>query len=242
MKRIRLILILAIQVALISLLAGATFIQGGSPAATSTAGPPGPPPKGPPDEGRSRERERDSMRVAPMFRDITDEDVAQIMAFVGENMPWLKPELEKLKETDQARFRQVCRHMRFDIAQLKNLKESDPEAFKNAIEERLLRARAGELAVKIRAATDAVERDALKADLRKVIDQLFDKETLVRNAQIREVEKRLDVLRKDLQDRAAKRDEIVEKRVDDMVKGRPEGPPERSGPPQGPPPPPESKK
>jgi hypothetical protein len=256
MHRIRLILIVAIAAALITLLAGAALMHGGqsnsaAAATASAASPedtPPPPPPPPGKEARDRDRDRDegpgrqgAARVPPMFRDITDEDVAKIMAFVGENLPWMKSELEKMRDSDPVRFRQECRHLRFDITQLERLKAADPDAFKGAIEERRLRYEARELAVKVRAATDPKDRDALTAQLRKLVDNLFEIETATRNAQIRQIESRLENLRKELKERETQRPEIVSKRVDDMLKGRPESPSS----PEGPPPPsprPEAKK
>ena len=254
MRRVPLVLVVAAAVAVAGLVAGSALLYGGErgdrpdrggPAAGgSGGGPAGPAMKGSPDGGR----DRDPVRPAPMWRTITDEDVAQIMAYVAENMPWMKADLEKQKDADPARFRMVCLHLRFDIEQLKALKAADPEAFKNAMEERKLRADAHDLAVKVRAATDPKERDALKEQLRTVIGQLFDKEMAVRTAQIQQVEKSLEDLRKKLKERVAARSDVVANRLDDMLKGRPEGPGDRPAPtekvpapaaaPDTPPPPP----
>ncbi len=236
MRRVPLILIVVVTLALAGWMAGTSFVtgadrgdypdRGGTAAGGSGGGPPGPPMKGSPDEGRFR----DGMRPAPMFRDITDQDITEIMAFVAENMPWMKADLEKQKDSDPARFRQMCRHLRFEIDQLKALKQSDPEAFKNAMDERQLRASAHDLAAKVVAATDPKDRDALKEQLRTVLGQLFDKEMAVRNAQIAQVEKRLQDLRKDLQQRLAARQNVVNSRMDDMLKAKPEGPGDRPAP------------
>jgi hypothetical protein len=244
MLRIRLTLILSIEAALILLLAGSAFLQAGpgDPYGKGPAmGPPGPTPAkgrsgddGPRLGGRGPgedESSRGGMHVAPMFRDLTDEEIAKILAFVSEDMPWLKGELEKARDADQPRFRQMCRHLRFDIAQLEKLKAADAAAFRSAIEERRLRYLAGELAARIRAATDPKERETLREDLRKQVDQLFDIETANRNATIRQIEAELESLRKAIKDRIGARKDIVEKRVDDLVKGRPEGPPAPPAPP-----------
>jgi hypothetical protein len=239
MHRVPLIMLVLFVLCLGGLVAGSALTQaadrgdrsdrGGPPAVSPTGVPPGPPMKGSPDEGRGR----DIFRTAPIWNDITDEDVTKIMAFVGENMPWMKADLEKLKESDQARFRMVCRHMRFDIEQLKALQKADPKAFKDALEERKLRAEVADLAAKARATTDPKELEALKEQLRPVLGQLFDKELAVRTAQIAEIEKRLDSLRKDLKDRTAGRKDIVETRMDAMLKGVPEGAGDRPAPPPG---------
>jgi hypothetical protein len=232
MRTLSLVLVLAIVMIAAALIASPAFIQGGGP-----GGPGGGPGFGggaPPPAGKGA-RDRDdegggprggSRGVRPMFGAVTDEDIAQIMAFVNENMPWMKADLEKLRETDANHFRQFCLQLRFDIAQLQKLKDSDPEAFKNAIAERQLRHNAMELAAKVQAAADPKQRDALKEDLRKLVGQLFDVEIAARTAQIRQIETRLDALRKDMKDRVAAREDVVKMRVEEMLKGgKPEGPP-----------------
>jgi len=226
MRKVRLVLILAMEVTAIALVAGTGLFQGGG----STALAQGPPAMGdrPPRAERPEPADREGdegrrgMRVAPMFRDVTDEDVAEILKFVGEHMPWMKADLEKMRQSDAGRFRQVSRHLRFEIAQLQRLKEQDPDAFRRAIEEKQLKFRSQELAAKVRAAADPKERVAQRGELRNVLDRLFDAETATRAAQIRQLESRLLALRKELQDRAAARREIVDKRLEDMLKVRPE--------------------
>ena len=78
-------------------------------------------------------------RVSPMFRDLTDADIADVLAFVGEILPWLKDDMEKMRTAEPDRFCQTCRHLRFEIAQLRRMKEQDPAGFRMAIEEKRLR-------------------------------------------------------------------------------------------------------
>jgi len=219
---------------------------GGSPeglAATAPAGPaktprptpavtpstPGPDAarEGPAPEGRGH------VRVAPIFRDVTEADIADIMAFATENMPWLVPELNRQRDSAPEQFRQVCRHLRFEVAQLRDLKNRDPEAFRKAIEEKQLRFRTQDLASKARAATDPKERDALAQELRNVLERLFDVEMATRGAQIGQLEGRLDALRKELAQRAANRDQVIKTRLEEALKGKREPdqkyrPPERT--------------
>ncbi|MBM4017621.1 MAG: hypothetical protein FJ288_04705 [Planctomycetes bacterium] len=189
-------------------------------AAPSGARPPRPAPSPGGEAGReSADQEgRGPVRVAPMFRDLTDADIADIMAFVGENMPWLKAELERMRDADATHFRTVCRHLRFEVRQLQDLKRRDPEGFRKAIEEKQLRFQAQDLASKARAAADSPERDGLVLALRRVIERLFDVEMATRGAQIGQLEGRLEELRRELKQRAAKRDEIVTGRLEDALR------------------------
>jgi hypothetical protein len=185
-----------------------------TPAATPSTPGPDAAREGPPPEGRSH------VRVAPIFRDVTDADIADITAFAAENMPWLVPELSRQRDSAPEQFRQVCRHLRFEVAQLRDLKNRDPEAFRKAIEEKQLRFRAQDLAFKARAATAPKERDTLAQELRNVLERLFDVEMATRGAQIGQLEGRLDALRKELAQRAASRDQIIKTRLEDALKGK----------------------
>jgi len=198
-----------------------------TPAATPSAPGPDAAREGPPAEGHGH------VRVAPIFRDVTDAEIADITAFAAENMPWLVPELNRQRDSAPEQFRQVCRHLRFEVAQLRDMKSRDPEAFRKAIEEKQLRFRTQDLASKARASTDPKERDALAQELRRVLERLFDVETATRGAQIGQLEGRLDALRNELAQRAANRDQVIKTRLEDALKGKRESdpkyrPPERT--------------
>jgi hypothetical protein len=227
------------------------------PSATKPPLPPGPPPgppeAGPPDRGQEKrhpgsgmenDRSGGRFRVPHPFRDVTEEEVADILAFTGEHMPWLKQELEKTRQGDPDRFRAMCRRLRFEIGQLRALKEQDPEAFKKALQERQLKFRGMDVAAKIRSSTSPEERARLVEELRKMLNQQFDLEMATQGAMIKRLEERLAQVRTELKERSAKRAEILKNRLDEMLTPRPEpdtGPPEprpESEPPAPPPPPP----
>jgi polyhydroxyalkanoate synthesis regulator phasin len=213
----------------LALLAGPVFSKDdgaghSDPAATAPAtgasARPAKPASGDADRDGQSQDGRSSMRVAPIFRDVTEADIADILAFVDENMPWMRPELDRTRTASPDQFRQVCRHLRYEVAQLKDLRKRDPEGFRKAIEEKQLKFRAQDLANKARAATDQAERDGLVEELRNVIDKLFDVEVAAREAQIAQLEGRIEALRQELKTRAANRQQIVKARLDDMLKGK----------------------
>jgi polyhydroxyalkanoate synthesis regulator phasin len=197
-------------------------------AAETPAPTPSPGAKRRPGEG---DRDRDDRhgtgrtRVPPIFRDATDEEIADIMAFTGQYLPWLRTDLEKMRQGDPDRFRQTCRRLRFEVSQLRALKERDAAAFQKAIEERQLRTRSQDLAAKIRAATDPKEKEGLTNELRQVLARMFDAEMVTREAHLRGLEERLESLRKELKDRATHRQEIIDRRLDETLKGSPDPPP-----------------
>ncbi len=205
-------------------------------------GPPPPPhgtrPRRPPEGERPRRGERGRFGRSPsIFRDVTDEQIETILAFIDKHMPWRREALEKMRRSEPERFRQFCRRLRFEIAQLQHLKGRDEAAFRKAIEERRLRMRAVDLAAKARTAEDPQEKEAFTKELRKVIDRMFGLELATHEARIRGLEERIEQLRRELKERAEHRREIIEKRLKEALEGKPEPPFRRpsKGPPKGPP-------
>jgi hypothetical protein len=182
---------------------------------------------------RDERRGNGRTHTPAIFRDATDQEIADILAFTGEYLPWLRQDLEKMRASDPDRLRQTCRRLRFEVAQLNALKERDAQAFRKAIEERQLRQRSQDLVAKIRAAADSKEKDALTVQLRQVLEKQFDAEMVTREAHIRGLEERLESVRKELKERAAHRQEVIQKRLDETLRSNPEPavrPPEREPP------------
>jgi len=232
--------------------AGAAFAEraeparGESPKVSAEESPPMPPDPSVRTEGRQHEGrpggaeegpEGSRFRVPRLFRDATDEEITDILGFMKENMPWMHQEMEKLRQADPDRFRQVCRRMRFEIGQLRALKERNPEGFRQALEAKRLKFHSGVLAAKVRAAQSPEEREQLAAKLRKTLERQFQLETASQEAAIRRLEERIADVRKELQERAARRKEILQQRLDQLMseKANLETPGEPS---QAPPPPP----
>jgi hypothetical protein len=218
-----------------------------SPKVSAEESPPMPPgPPMPPAEGRRHESRREGaeegpegsrFRIPRLFRDVTDEEIGDILGFMKENMPWMHEEMEKLRQADPDRFRQVCRRLRFEIGQLRAMKERDPEGFRQALEAKRLKFHSGVLAAKVRAAQSPEEREQLAAKLRKTLERQFQLETAAQEAAIRRLEERIAAVRKELQERAARRKEILQQRLDQLMSEKADL--ETPGEPSQAPPPPE---
>ena len=184
-------------------------------------------PKPQPSADRNRERsERGGSREMPagpgIFRDVTDQDIRDVLQFTQEYLPALHESLLQMQESDPARFRPLCRRLRFEIGQLKALQKIDEAAFQKALEEKQLQFLARNLADRFRAAQDPAERDRLRTQLRETVGKLFDDELATREAHIRLLKKKLDDLRAELHERADHREAIVRNRTEEMLKPEPQ--------------------
>ena len=194
-----------------------------------------------PREHAHREGSRDMPMGPGIFRDVTDQDINDVLGFTQQHLPMLHEALQQMRESEPARFRALCRRLRFEIGQLKALKKTDEAAFQKALEEKRLQFLARNVADRLRAAQDPAERDRLRTQLRETVGKLFDAELATREAHIRLLEKKLEEIRAELRERAAQRDAILDKRLEEMIQsdsGGPDRPPDRrphEGPPKNPP-------
>ncbi len=206
------------------------------PPSAKGPGQPHRPRRGPGPPGRHRRGKRGpfgQQHVPPMFRDLTEEQTEEVLAFVREKMPWRYERLKGLRESHPDMFRHLCRRLRFEIAQLKRLKKTSPEAYKAALEEGRLRNEAADLAGRIRRADSADEKNRLIAQLRDVLGRLFNAEGKAREAQIHQLEERITQLRRQLADRAKHRDDAIDHMLKWMLST-----PQDTGDEEAPPPPP----
>jgi len=203
-------------------------------------------PKPRPSADREREHsghgEHREMPMGPgIFRDVTDQDISDVLQFTQQHLPMLHEALQQMRESEPARFRALCRRLRFEIGQLKALKKTDEAAFQKALEEKQLQFLARNAADRLRAAQEPAERDRLRTQLRETVGKLFDAELATREAHIRLLEKKLEEIRAELRERAAQRDALLDKRLEEMIQsdsGGPDRPPDRrphEGPPKNPP-------
>jgi len=184
--------------------------------------------------GRGSRRPFGRRHTPPIFQELTDEQVEEILAFVREKMPWRYERLRALQESRPDLFRRMCRRLRFEIGQLRQLKKEAPGAYEAAIEEHRLRARVADLAARARGADSAEERKRLAAEIRDVFERLFDAERKAREAQIRQLEQRIRQLREQLAERAEHRDRIIEHLLHRVLAGRQESDKDEPPPPAEP--------
>ena len=192
------------------------------PAPPDRDGRAGPPRRGPPQygpwspehDGRPPSSHGGGSR---MFHTPDQEQTEEVWAFVREHMPWRVEGLEKLRDERPEIFKAMIRRLQFEIGQLKRLRESDPKAFQAALEEGALRYRSMDLPGQIRQTDDPKRRKALTAELRGVVERLLEAEQKAREAQVRELEERLQRLREQIRERAEHRQQIVEELMERLL-------------------------
>jgi len=183
-----------------------------------------------PREGRKGEPGPRHFRGSTMFRDATEKEIEDILAFTGEYLPTVHEDLVRLREGDPDRFRQMCRRLRFEIRQLHALRAENEEAFRKAIEERQLEGRIRERIEALHQTENPADRDRLRRELREMLQRRFKAELFARRAQVRHLEEVLKRIRQELAEREARREEFINQQLEEMT--RPPPKPEQREPPE----------
>lgn len=114
-----------------------------------------------------------------------------------------------------------------DLEKLKKLSKENPEAFREEIRKRTeskktefdgQNSNATELAEKIRKAQSDTEKAKIKSELRISVKEEFEKKMEINRKRLEQAEKQLGEFRIKLEERTQKADEIIDGRVNDLLK------------------------
>jgi len=152
-----------------------------------------------------RRRGRGEMRMPDELREFA-EDFA----------PGRLEELERLRERDPARAREMMGRLFMEKRRMDKLKETDPEAYERRRNQAHLEYEAKGLVAKIReGATDAEKAEAKKR-LAEIVAQLFEAQCEEYQGAIDQMQERVEQMRAKLEQRRAAKDKIVARRVEDL--------------------------
>ena len=148
---------------------------------------------------------------------LTPEQEAEALEYLREVYPERVEDILVWKDLRPDQYRRglsrAFREMRF----MKMLKEKNPERYARVSEEKQLERKSRSLAKKYREADDETEKARLREELEVLLDGLFDYRQMNRKGEIERLEKRLAELREDNQKRLANKEEIVQKRLRELL-------------------------
>jgi len=167
---------------------------------------------------------------------LTDQQETELLEFIKERLP---QRYEGFVEFSEAKSRYYQFTMRRMWAWYEQWKLMSPQAQEASITEHDLRIEAFMVLRRFRETEDPDEREKIKAELLKALEDHFDAEQSLREVQLAELEERIEQVRQEIQQRAEDRDAIVAEQMERMLTfgsrhGRPPG--EGEAPPDGPPP------
>ena len=164
-------------------------------------------------EGPSR---RDALRL---WLSLSEEERAEIRKMMAEEFPDRFQEVLELEDSAPDLFGRHLGRMLPEIMRLRELKQNDPEAFEARVKEKRAEFRLRRLARQYQFAEDA-DRDRLETEIRKLVEELFDLRQKRAQSEIHHLEQRLDQLARRMEERENKRDQLVERQMQDILAGR----------------------
>jgi hypothetical protein len=162
-----------------------------------------------------------------------DPDAA--MRVLEEVNPALHERLTRLREERPEAFRAMIERQMPRLAALSREREEDPQGWPDRARLFALERQAGAEARRA-ASLDGAEQDAAKARLREMLEQMFELRLKVAQSDMRRLERRVQALQQEIDDKAGARDAMIDQRLEQMLRraaenrDQPRGPDGRPGP------------
>ena len=129
----------------------------------------------------------------------------------------LKTNLETLKAKNPDAYRRRIGQSSRKIRHLKHMKEKDPERFKSQVEMLRQEGKCAKLTKEYRDAQTDEEKAKIRAELKQILDQLFDKKQGENEARVKQLEDQISKLKARNEERVKSKAEIVEKRLEQLT-------------------------
>ncbi|MFW6146436.1 MAG: hypothetical protein ACOC7R_03785 [Planctomycetota bacterium] len=147
---------------------------------------------------------------------LSPERAAELMESIETERPRLHRHLTDLRRRDPRQFRRAMVGLDRFLRRLKDL----PDELRQAVgEQRCSRLRRHHLVRQYHATADKGRRAELAAEIRELTGRIFDTDQSLREYKVRRLAEELKALREQLAARAAQRDTLIDRRVEELLAG-----------------------
>ena len=150
-------------------------------------------------------------------KDIPPELEKEILKKIKKEHPDEAKELMLLKKERPIEYRKILIQRQHEFERLEELKERDPERYRQKKKQQSLEYQSYQLAEKYRATTKETEKVKIKQDLQKILGELFDLREKDREEEMKHLNQKLDHLKSVLAERKKKKKEIVDRRLQELI-------------------------
>ena len=172
----------------------------------------------PDQKGQDRVRlRRPAAQAQPEILYLTPEQEEEVVAYLRKAHPDRVDNLVDLKAKRPGLYRSVLSTAYREMRYMERLKEDDPERYEQVAQEKKLEEDARQLAKNYRDAEDQNDKARLREELKALLDRLFDYRQMNRQFEIEKLEKRLEELKDVNERRLANKEEIVGRRLDELL-------------------------
>jgi hypothetical protein len=133
----------------------------------------------------------------------------------------LKERIEQARRLFQERRfeegRDLLRGIAAQAREMRELKQRDPDRFRQQQQMAELERRSMEMGQKVRHATEEEAKKRATMELKEMLDKLFDLRQQEREKSLQQLEREVKDVREALEKRKAKRDEMIQRRFDQLT-------------------------
>jgi len=148
---------------------------------------------------------------------LSEDQKIQLLDFIKEYTPFTYNRLQELKEIDPFKYEHLLMQKYRQMMELKQMKKSDPEAYKDAIKAMQLDEKTIELSKKYRDSNNKDEKNKIMGELKTVLSTLFDLREKERERKIKQLEEEIKHLKDLLASRRKNKEIIIQKKLDELT-------------------------
>jgi len=142
------------------------------------------------------------------------ERIEQLLERMKTEQPEMYEHLMRLRGSDRRSFRRAIAGIDRLVRRLEELPRELREVVVQQRRDRIARLR---LVRQYRAAADPARREAIQAEIRRLVGRMFDADQKIKEHKVEQLARELEQLKADLADRASRREELIDKTVERLL-------------------------
>jgi len=177
-------------------------------------------------QGQDGDRHGKDEKDDPPFGGVTadelsEKDIERVMEVLDAANPQMAQRLRDVRRQSEPEFREALAEVASSrrIRWLMMQKKFDPEGFRLRAAEYRIRHRIDRVTDRLaETGTDSEEAEELKHDLRNLLGDAFEARQRVREHELARLERRIEDLRSELQEKNQRKEELIEQRYQELLK------------------------
>lgn len=148
---------------------------------------------------------------------ISPEQEIEVLEYIKQAYPFKYEDIKRMKKSLPNVYRKTLVRAYREMQFSQRIKEEDPERFENLKKERQLETKSHELADQYKNTNNQESKAAIKEELEQVLEDAFEIRQQNREFEIRSLQKKLEDLMNDNEARMNQKDQIIEKRLNELL-------------------------
>jgi hypothetical protein len=148
---------------------------------------------------------------------LTQDEEKAALEYLKEQNPEMALYLMNLRENRPMLYRRVLSRYAYEIRALHRIRESDPERYRRLLEEKKMEWESRMIVNRFRGAETEEEKQTIRMELKELLGRQFDLRQLNRIAEIQKLERRLEELKSQNEERMKNKEKIVDQRLNALL-------------------------